>query len=75
MKIVNMNDRKVEFVEAAREVLGGGRTTITRPEAMVIKESLGLAGVPSWLKKLKTENPMTIVHVKQEECGRWGCFR
>ncbi|MDP7367123.1 MAG: MoxR family ATPase [Candidatus Pacebacteria bacterium] len=56
MKIVNMNERKIAFVEEARTVLGGERTTITRPEAMVIKEALGLAGVPSWLKKLKTEN-------------------
>jgi len=54
MKIINMNDRKVDFVNAAREMLGENRTTITRPEAMAVKESLSLAGVPSWLKKLKT---------------------
>jgi hypothetical protein len=50
-----MNDRKVDFVNQARDVLGMDRTTITRPEAMMVKEELGLAGVPSWLKKLKTE--------------------
>ena len=54
MKVISMNDRKVDFVNAARDMLGMDRTTITRPEAMMVKEELGLAGVPSWLKKLKT---------------------
>ena len=56
MKVISMNNRKVDFVNQARAMLGEGRTTITRPEAMMVKEELGLAGVPSWLKKLKTEN-------------------
>ena len=56
MKVISMNDRKVDFVNAARDMLGMDRTTITRPEAMMVKEELGLAGVPSWLKKLKTGN-------------------
>ena len=56
MKVISMNDRKVDFVNAARTMLGEDRTTITRPEAMLVKEDLGLAGVPSWLKKLKTGN-------------------
>ncbi len=55
MKVISMNDRKVDFVNQARDMLGMDRTTITRPEAMMVKEELGLAGVPSWLKKLKTE--------------------
>jgi cobaltochelatase CobS len=55
MKIVNMNDRKVEFVNAARELLGE-RTTITRPEAVAVRDSLGIKSTPSWLRKLKTEN-------------------
>jgi hypothetical protein len=49
-----MNDRKVDFVNVARDTLGMDRTTITRPEATMVKDTLGLAGVPSWLKKLKT---------------------
>jgi cobaltochelatase CobS len=55
MKIVNMKDRKVEFVNAARELLGE-RTTITRPEAVAVRDSLGIKSTPSWLRKLKTEN-------------------
>ena len=54
MKVISMNDRKVDFVNVARDTLGMDRTTITRPEAMMVKEELGLSGVPSWLKKLKT---------------------
>ena len=54
MKVISMNDRKVDFVNQARTMLGMDRTTITRPEAMMVKEALALAGVPSWLKKLKT---------------------
>ena len=51
MKVISMNDRKVDFVNVARDMLGI-RTTITRPEALMVKEELGLAGVPSWLKKI-----------------------
>ena len=54
MKVISMNDRKVDFVNVARDTLGMDRTTITRPEATMVKDTLGLAGVPSWLKKLKT---------------------
>lgn len=54
MKVISMNDRKVDFVNQARTMLGMDRTTITRPEATMVKDTLGLAGVPSWLKKLKT---------------------
>ena len=54
MKVISMNDRKVDFVNVARDTLGMDRTTITRPEATIVKDTLGLAGVPSWLKKLKT---------------------
>ena len=53
MKVISMNDRKVDFVNVARDMLGI-RSTITRPEATMVKDTLGLAGVPSWLKKLKT---------------------
>ena len=31
MKVISMNDRKVDFVNAARDMLGMDRTTITRP--------------------------------------------
>ena len=56
MKVISMNQRKIDFVAVARTMFGMDRTTITRPEAMLVKEDLGLAGVPSWLKKLKTGN-------------------
>ena len=56
MKAISMNARKAEFVNLARQMLGEDRTTITRPEAVLVKDDLGYSGVPSWLKKLKTGN-------------------
>ena len=51
MRIVKMNDRKVTFVKAARELLGD-RTVITRQEMLAVREECGLN--PTWIKKLKT---------------------
>ena len=51
MRIVKMNDRKVTFVNAAREMLGD-RTVITRQEMLAVREACGLN--PTWIKKLKT---------------------
>ena len=53
MRIVKMNDRKVTFVKAARELLGE-RTVITRQEMLAVREECGLN--PTWIKKLKTGN-------------------
>ena len=53
MRIVKMNDRKVTFVKAARELLGD-RTVITRQEMLAVREECGLN--PTWIKKLKTDN-------------------
>jgi len=53
MRIVKMNDRKVTFVKAARELLGD-RTVITRQEMLAVREECGLN--PTWIKKLKTGN-------------------
>jgi len=53
MRIVKMNDRKVTFVNAARDMLGE-RTVITRQEMLAVKEACGLN--PTWIKKLKTGN-------------------
>ena len=53
MRIVKMNDRKVTFVNAAREMLGD-RTVITRQEMLAVREACGIN--PTWIKKLKTGN-------------------
>ena len=54
MKVISMNDRKVDFVNVARDTLGMDRTTITRPEVILVRDTLGLKSTPTWLKKLKT---------------------
>ena len=73
MKVISMNDRKVDFVNAARTMLGEDRTTITRPEAMMVKEELGLAGVPSWLKKLKRAIYSVVDTFERHRSSTDGC--
>jgi len=54
MKVISMNDRKVDFVNTAREMLGEHRTTITRPEARLVRIEVGVKNIPGWLIRLKT---------------------
>ena len=54
MKAITMNLRKKDFVNHARTLFGEDRVTITRPEAVIVRDELGLASTPSWLRKLKT---------------------
>ena len=54
MKAISMNLRKKDFVNHARTLFGEDRVTITRPEAVIVRDELGLASTPSWLRKLKT---------------------
>ena len=54
MKVVKMNQKRVEFVSSARDFLGQDRTMITRPEIMAVMEESELPN-PSWIRKLKTE--------------------
>ncbi len=54
MKAISMNARKAEFVSQAREMLGEDRTTITRPEARLVRQELGIKNIPGWLIRLKT---------------------
>ena len=54
MKVVKMNEKRIEFVSTAREFLGQDRTMITRPEIMAVMDEFGLPN-PSWIRKLKTE--------------------
>ena len=53
MKVVKMNEKRIEFVSTAREFLGQDRTMITRPEIMAVMDEFGLPN-PSWIRKLKT---------------------
>ena len=52
-RVVKMNGKRQEFVNMARDLLGQDRTTITRPEIMLVMEERG-QDHPSWIKKLKT---------------------
>ena len=52
MKICKMNDKKVAFVEAAREMLGADRTSINRAEINAVLAEYGLPNC-SWLKSSK----------------------
>ena len=52
MKICKMNDKKVAFVEAAREMLGADRTSINRAEINAVLVEYGLPNC-SWLKSSK----------------------
>jgi len=54
MKAITMNLRKKDFVNHARVLFGEDRTTITRPEAVIVRDELGIASTPAWLRKLKT---------------------
>ena len=56
MKVISMNLRKKDFVNHARTLFGEDRVTITRPEAVIVRDELGLRSTPSWLRKLKTDN-------------------
>jgi len=51
-----MNLRKKDFVNHARTLFGEDRVTITRPEAGIVRDELGIKSTPSWLRKLKTDN-------------------
>ena len=72
MKAISMNARKVELVNKARELFGFNRTTITRPEAVIVRDELGLKAIPSWLRKLKTGNRGE--YYLPSEDGRYGEF-
>ena len=52
MKICKMNDRKIAFVTAAREMLGANRTIINRPEIRAVLAQYNLPNC-SWLKSSK----------------------
>ena len=52
MQICKMNDKKVAFVEAAREMLGADRTSINRAEINAVLAEYGLPNC-SWLKSSK----------------------
>ena len=54
MKVVKMNEKRIEFVSTARGFLGQDRTMITRPEIMAVMDEFDLSN-PSWIRKLKTE--------------------
>ena len=54
MKVVKMNQKRVEFVSSARDFLGQDRIKITRPEIMAVMEESELPN-PSWIRKLKTD--------------------
>ncbi len=56
MKAITMNLRKKDFVNHARTLFGEDRVTITRPEAVIVRDELGIKSTPSWLRKLKTGN-------------------
>jgi hypothetical protein len=56
MKVISMNLRKKDFVNHARTLFGEDRVTITRPEAGIVRDELGIKSTPSWLRKLKTDN-------------------
>ena len=56
MKAISMNLRKKDFVNHARTLFGEDRVTITRPEAVIVRDELGIKSTPSWLRKLKTGN-------------------
>jgi len=56
MKVISMNLRKKDFVNHARTLFGEDRVTITRPEAGIVRDELGMKSTPSWLRKLKTDN-------------------
>jgi hypothetical protein len=53
MNVVNMNEKRVAFVKAAREFLGEHRTMISRPEIKAVMEECNVPN-PSWIRKLKT---------------------
>jgi hypothetical protein len=72
MKAITMNARKIELVNKARELFGFNRTTITRPEAVIVRDELGLKAIPSWLRKLKTGNRGE--YYLPSEDGRYGEF-
>tara|TARA_Y100000593_G_scaffold88892_1_gene172011 strand:+ start:1439 stop:2629 length:1191 start_codon:yes stop_codon:yes gene_type:complete len=72
MKAISMNARKVEFVNKAREMFGFNRTTITRPEARLVRQELGLKNIPSWVIRIKTENRGE--YYLPSEDGRYGEF-
>ena len=72
MKAISMNARKVEFVSKAREMFGFNRTTITRPEARLVRQELGLKNIPSWVIRIKTENRGE--YYLPSEDGRYGEF-
>ena len=52
MQICKMNNKKVAFVEAAREMLGADRTSINRAEINAVLAEYGLPNC-SWLKSSK----------------------
>ena len=53
MKIVKMNEKRKQFVAAARTMLGAERADITRTEIFAVMEENSLPN-PSWIRKLKT---------------------
>jgi len=55
MKVVKMNEKRVAFVNAAREFLGEDRQAITRTEIFAVMEEKNMQN-PSWIRKLKTPN-------------------
>ena len=55
MKVVKMNEKRVAFVNAAREFLGEDRQAITRTEIFAVMEEMNMQN-PSWIRKLKTPN-------------------
>ena len=55
MKIVKMNEKRKQFVAAARTMLGAERADITRTEIFAVMEENSLPN-PSWIRKLKTSN-------------------
>ncbi len=55
MKVVKMNEKRVAFVNAAREFLGEDRNAVTRTEIFAVMEECSLPN-PSWIRKLKTTN-------------------
>ena len=52
MQICKMNDKKVAFVKAAREMLGEDRTSVNRAEINAVLAEYGLPNC-SWLKASK----------------------
>ena len=55
MKIVKMNEKRKQFVAAARTMLGAERADITRTEIFAVMEENSMPN-PSWIRKLKTSN-------------------